>query len=87
MQWLPLCEAPIPLLTPESLPVRTNFNRILAAASEAKKLKKAERKARRKAPLAIVVQEKQREEQREADAKAEAARVRKVTRDLLRHHA
>ena len=59
----------------------------LAAASEAKKLKKAERKARRKAPLAILVQEKQREEQREADAKAEAARVRKVTRDLLRHHA
>ena len=59
----------------------------LSAASEAKKLKKAEKKARRKAPLEIVVQEKQREEQRIADAKAEAERVKKVTRDLLRHGA
>lgn len=58
----------------------------LAAASEAKKRKKAEKKARRKAPLEILVQEKQREEQREEDAKAEAARVKKVARDLLRHH-
>lgn len=59
----------------------------LSAASDAKKLKKAEKKARRKAPLELVVQEKQREAQRVEDAKAEAERVKKVTRDLLRHHA
>lgn len=58
-----------------------------SAASEAKRLKKAERKARKKAPLEVLVQEEQREAQRVEDAAREAEKVKRVTRDLLRHGA